>query len=689
MIGKEIGNYKILKELGRGGMGVVYKAHQVALGRMVAMKVLPQHLTTDTAFIKRFQNEARAIAKLNHPNIVQIYDIGNQDDIHYYTMEFLEGPSLDQIIYREGFMPLENAMNIVLQVARALDCAHREGIIHRDIKPSNIIIDRSKRAKVTDFGLALQERSTRLTVDGSIVGTPEYMSPEQAAAEPASARSDIYSLGVVFYELLTGKVPFEGETTLMVLKKIQSLEPEWPRALNPEIPVEVEKVIQRMMAKKPRDRYANCQELIQDLRRLKAGVPIQTRRKGPVHLSTAAALAAILVLAAVLLFRMRAKPEPAPPPPEVPALREIVSAYEPAEPPAPALSPLAAPAASPDEPVSSDAEALAGIAQQLAGLEVQLEGVRSRKATPDLFWPDVLLFKKGNKINCCVVGESLDRVKIRTTAGLADIPREEIQLIVYATPAEKASANEAQRREEERQQEEQQIRKQIASLRENKAEIEREAQAASPPPLDEPAASSASDSAQPPKVLEEQPRKDSGAPDKGVLNLAVNEKWNVSTTCGKTTGVTFGDQLLSVVSSQNPEKAPCEIILEKELNSEPPHSLEVIVEARQLIMGDDRITASLLVSFADGTSMEYSFFDSDKEQLASEVRQTPEKLRISRPKNTVSLEQGWYVLKLPLAEDAAKINKGEKIARISLIHSQQKGGSVIIFRYRAIVLNNK
>ncbi|UCD59149.1 MAG: protein kinase, partial [Candidatus Hydrogenedentota bacterium] len=301
MIGEEIRNYRILKELGKGGMGVVYKANQISLGRMVAMKVLPHHLTSDPAFIKRFENEARAIAKLNHPNIVQIYDIGHHEQIYYYTMEFIEGPSLDEIIYKEGFLSLDRAISIIAQVAKALQYAHGHGIVHRDIKPSNIMIDKSGRVKVTDFGLALQERTTRLTMDGSIVGTPEYMSPEQAAGQTATARSDIYSLGVVFYEILTGKVPFEAESALMVLDKIRTSEPQWPRSLNPDIPVEVEEAIRNMMAKNPRDRYASCQELIQDVRRLKSGEPVSTKTRRPIPFHLPAGRGVLLLIPALIL----------------------------------------------------------------------------------------------------------------------------------------------------------------------------------------------------------------------------------------------------------------------------------------------------------------------------------------------------------------------------------------------------
>jgi serine/threonine protein kinase len=325
MIGKEVANYRILKELGRGGMGVVYKANQLSLGRMVAMKMLPEHLTRDPSFIKRFENEARAIAKLNHPNIVQIFDIGNDDQIYYYTMEFVEGPSLDEIIYKEGFLPVERAVNIIVQVAFALQYAHSRGIVHRDIKPSNIMIEKSGRVKVTDFGLALQERSTRLTVRGDIVGTPEYMSPEQTLGQTATLRSDIYSLGVVFYELVTGKIPFEAESALTVLNKIQTSEPEWPRSINPDIPEGVERAIRKMMARNPRERYGSCQEVIQDMRRLKTGQSISTRARRPVRLRLLAGGLAVVLLA--LLFSI-IRSRPTPPPPELKQMIQQLASYQ-------------------------------------------------------------------------------------------------------------------------------------------------------------------------------------------------------------------------------------------------------------------------------------------------------------------------------------------------------------------------
>jgi serine/threonine protein kinase len=311
MIGREIGNHRILKELGKGGMGVVYKAHQLSLGRAVAMKVLPRHLTNDAAFIKRFHNEARAIAKLNHPSIVQIYDIGSEDDVHYYTMEFIEGPTLDDVVYKEGFLSPERTIAIIGQVSKALRYAHSQGIVHRDIKPSNIMITKLGRVKVTDFGLALQQRTTRLTVDGGIVGTPEYMSPEQASGRTATAQSDIYSLGVVAYELLTGKVPFEGDSPLIVLNKIQNTEPQWPRAIDPSIPDDLENIVRKMMARNPSDRYLSCQEIIQDTQNIRSGQPVSLQvDRPPAFRRIAVGIAILLVAALGLTFALRRPPPP-------------------------------------------------------------------------------------------------------------------------------------------------------------------------------------------------------------------------------------------------------------------------------------------------------------------------------------------------------------------------------------------
>ncbi len=444
MIGKETGNYRILKELGKGGMGVVYKANQISLGRMVAMKVLPQHLTTNPSFIKRFKNEARAIAKLNHPNIVQIFDVGQDDGTHYYTMEFIEGPPLDEIIYRDGRLPLDRAINIILQVAGALQYAHGQGIVHRDIKPSNIMIDKSGRIKVTDFGLALQQKTTRLTIDGGIVGTPEYMSPEQAVGQTATAQSDIYSLGIVFYELLTGKVPFEADSPLMLLNKIRDSEPQWPCSINPDIPAGIEKVIRNMMSKKPQDRYQSCQELIQDIKRFKLGQPISApaKRSTAFRLMTvgAAAVALLVLITAgrdfiIDLFGCGGKP---PPIDRFLALNMALVAL-PADPhfaePA-GLVDLALPSPSPMPLPDSCEEKLLRIDKKLALLEK-----RSKEIRPSDMWPDRLVLKSRETLLCDIQSEKLERIHIKgESGGTAKIWRNTIKLTLYATPEEKKRA---------------------------------------------------------------------------------------------------------------------------------------------------------------------------------------------------------------------------------------------------------
>ena len=462
MIGKETGNYRILKELGKGGMGVVYKANQTSLGRMVAMKVLPQHLTTNPSFIKRFKNEARAIAKLNHPNIVQIFDIGQDDETHYYTMEFIEGPPLDEIIYRDGTLPLDRAINIILQVASALQYAHGQGIVHRDIKPSNIMIDKTGRIKVTDFGLALQQKTTRLTIDGGIVGTPEYMSPEQAVGQTATAQSDIYSLGIVFYELLTGKVPFEAESPLMLLNKIRDSEPQWPCSINPDIPVGIEKIIRNMMSKKPEDRYQSCQELIQDIKRFKIGRPISA----PAKRSTAFRLMAMGVAAAVLLILIAGGRYCGGKPPIkkflVLNMAIVVLPTDPNFAKPAGLVDLTPPWPTHSLPPESCEEKLLRIDERLALLKK-----RSNEIRPSDMWPDRLVLKSGETLPCDIQSEKLDRIYIEMKSGNTKIWRNTVKLPLYATPEEKQRARILRAEKDE-------LKKTIHMIKEDRAGIERE-----------------------------------------------------------------------------------------------------------------------------------------------------------------------------------------------------------------------
>ncbi len=268
MIGKQFGEYVVEEELGSGGMGTVYKARQVDLDRPVALKVLAKTLTDDASFVQRFLREARAVAQLNHARIVHIYDSGQQDGTYYYVMELVDGESLDQRIARKKRLSWKEAVRIVAHVCRALQAAHGAGIIHRDIKPANIVIDKEGLPKVMDFGIALDLTAERLTRTGGIIGTPEYMSPEQAGAKTITLQSDIYSLGIVFYEMLTGTVPFQHENRLIILQQHQHEAPRAPSDLAPEIPAPLERMVLKMLAKDPADRYATCAAVVADLRSL-------------------------------------------------------------------------------------------------------------------------------------------------------------------------------------------------------------------------------------------------------------------------------------------------------------------------------------------------------------------------------------------------------------------------------------
>jgi len=215
---EKIGNYRLLGELGRGGMGIIYKAEQVSLGRFVALKVLYPHLVNDPVTVKRFNHEARATALLNHPNIVQIFDVGAEEDMHYFAMEYVPGKTLAAVLETRHRLGVEETLRIADQVAAALSAAHDIGIIHRDVKPSNILIDDRGTVKVSDFGIAIAAGQGDLTDSGHLVGSVRYMSPEHARAEDLDSRSDLYSLGVVMYEMLTGRPPFDGESPIEVLE---------------------------------------------------------------------------------------------------------------------------------------------------------------------------------------------------------------------------------------------------------------------------------------------------------------------------------------------------------------------------------------------------------------------------------------------------------------------------------------
>ena len=275
-IGKTLGGYRIIEPIGQGGMATVFKAYQPSMDRYVAIKILASHFTVDETFVARFTREARTLARLEHPHILPVHDYGEQDGITYLVMRYCEAGTLKDLIAHRQPLPSPEIVRILGQVARALDYAHSQGVIHRDIKPSNILIDPRGDVFLTDFGIAkLVAETAQFTASGAIVGTPAYMAPEQGLGEPVDHRSDIYSLGVVLYELVTGQVPYEAETPLAVLLKHVNDPLPLPRQLKPDLPPAMERVILKAMAKSPADRYQSAQQMIDALTDAVAGAPTE------------------------------------------------------------------------------------------------------------------------------------------------------------------------------------------------------------------------------------------------------------------------------------------------------------------------------------------------------------------------------------------------------------------------------
>ena len=267
--GKILGNrYEIIQKIGNGGMAIVYKARDLTLNRYVAVKVLRDEFTTDEEFIKRFETEAQSAARLIHPNIVSIYDVGVDNNLTYYiVMELIQGKTLKEIIIQEqGPLPWKWSINVSIQIASALEMAHKNNIIHRDIKPHNIIITEDGVAKVTDFGIAKAVSNSTITAFGKTIGSVHYFSPEHARGGYTDAKSDIYSLGVVMYEMVTGRVPFDADTPVSIALKHMQEEPVEPKEINPNIPDAVNKIIMKALQKEPALRYQTATEMLQDLR---------------------------------------------------------------------------------------------------------------------------------------------------------------------------------------------------------------------------------------------------------------------------------------------------------------------------------------------------------------------------------------------------------------------------------------
>lgn len=269
-ISVEIPGYEMMNRIGRGGMGVVYRARQVSMDRVVALKVLNERYSSNELFVNRFIREARAAGRLNHPNVIHVHDVNKTKDNYYFSMEFVDGTNVKKMLKKEGRIPVDKGLDIVLQAAKALNYAHEQGVIHRDVKPDNIMVTSDGVVKLADLGIAktFDERGER---DGRrVLGTPHYMAPEQALGKDVDARADIYSLGATFYHMLTGSTPFQGRGVTEVLKAhIQtSLPPIQEKA--PEVPESVVRIVERMMAKTPQKRYASMGKAIEDLGRVQA-----------------------------------------------------------------------------------------------------------------------------------------------------------------------------------------------------------------------------------------------------------------------------------------------------------------------------------------------------------------------------------------------------------------------------------
>ncbi|MBV9228961.1 MAG: protein kinase [Chloroflexi bacterium] len=264
LVGKSLGQFRIVERIGAGGMATVFKAYQPTLDRYVAIKVLPAYHARDPVFVRRFEQEARSVAKLAHPNIVQIHDFGEQDHITYIVMEYVDGGTLKDRLKRA--LPVPETVDYIIQAAEGLDCAHRNGIIHRDVKPANMLLRKDGYLLLSDFGIAkILEGTTNLTRVGTGIGTPQYMSPEQGMGQAVDRRSDIYSLGIVFFHCLTGRVPFTADNPLTITVKHINDPLPIERLTAENVPGPIIQVIQQMTAKQPHERYQSADVLVDAL----------------------------------------------------------------------------------------------------------------------------------------------------------------------------------------------------------------------------------------------------------------------------------------------------------------------------------------------------------------------------------------------------------------------------------------
>jgi len=265
--------YHILEKLGKGGMGGVYKARDINIDENMALKILNPEIASDEKTLQRFRNELRLTRKISHRNICRVFDLSEYEGIHYISMEYVSGEDLKSLIYRVGQLTVGKAVIIARQICEGLNEAHRLGVVHRDLKPQNVMIDSEGNAKIMDFGIARSVKSEGITEEGVIVGTPEYMSPEQVEGNEIDGRTDIYSFGIILYEMLTGRLPFEGKTPLSVAVKQKSEKPLNPRRINSQIPENISRLILKCLQKKADERYQDVGELLAELREIEKQMP--------------------------------------------------------------------------------------------------------------------------------------------------------------------------------------------------------------------------------------------------------------------------------------------------------------------------------------------------------------------------------------------------------------------------------
>ncbi len=289
--------YRLDRRLGSGGMADVYLAVDESLGRQVAIKILSDRYAQDDGFVERFRREASAAASLNHPNIVAVYDRGEAEGTYYIAMEFLDGPTLKQEITRRAPLPEAEAIAWATQALDALDFAHRRGVIHRDVKPHNMVLTHDGRLKVTDFGIARAQNTQEMTEVGSIVGTAQYLSPEQARGQPVGPQSDLYSMGIVLFEMLTGELPFTGEGAVDIAMKQVSDQPPSLRSKNRLVSPELEQVVMRALAKDPALRHSSARAMADELRRVSRGGAVSSDTQQATQVISAQQAAATTVMA--------------------------------------------------------------------------------------------------------------------------------------------------------------------------------------------------------------------------------------------------------------------------------------------------------------------------------------------------------------------------------------------------------